>query len=355
MATDKSNIRLNKYTSGKEEKQMLLFLKFHIDGQLQTSRKILIVPAIPRIGEDEPPPSWDFVLTPKAMVGRGSPKLSMIPKGSPKFGRMLSAASTRMKTVSPQSILAKKTASSPKGNQVKQRAIWNAELEKSLVEILFEYKVNGCRGDNGWTTKGWNRMVKEFHAGNKCVSFTKNQVQEEGQLKRDYKMLKAVRQQSGSSWNEKRCMVEGSPAMWQNMQIISGFTFPKIKKFRNNKASFPLYDALGELYDGHLAEGKHNCTSFDSMEDEKPLRLVQELEDDSQEQDDVVLLEDQRNSREEETDVVLLGDQRNPRDKETQAEDSRIVTEEQRRQALIAKRRQKKKITRLVRIQEWRA
>jgi hypothetical protein len=158
-----------------------------------------------------------------AMVGRGSPKLSMIPKGSPKFGRMLSAASTRMKTVSPQSILAKKTASSPKGNQVKQRAIWNAELEKSLVEILFEYKVNGCRGDNGWTTKGWNRMVKEFHAGNKCVSFTKNQVQEEGQLKRDYKMLKAVRQQSGSSWNEKRCMVEGSPAMWQNLQIISGF------------------------------------------------------------------------------------------------------------------------------------
>jgi hypothetical protein len=27
-------------------------------------------------------------------------------------------------------------------------------------------------------------------------------------------------------------------------------TFPKIKKFNNNKASFPLFDALGELYDG---------------------------------------------------------------------------------------------------------
>jgi hypothetical protein len=49
MATDKSNIRLNKYTSGKEEKQMLLclyntiqyllayitVLKFHIDGQVR--------------------------------------------------------------------------------------------------------------------------------------------------------------------------------------------------------------------------------------------------------------------------------------------------------------------------------
>jgi hypothetical protein len=27
-------------------------------------------------------------------------------------------------------------------------------------------------------------------------------------------------------------------------------TFPKMKKFNNNKATFPLFDALGELYDG---------------------------------------------------------------------------------------------------------
>ena len=27
-------------------------------------------------------------------------------------------------------------------------------------------------------------------------------------------------------------------------------TFPKIKKFNNNKATFSLFDALGELYDG---------------------------------------------------------------------------------------------------------
>ena len=31
----------------------------------------------------------------------------------------------------------------------KQRAVWNMELEKSLVEILHEYKGSGCRGDNG--------------------------------------------------------------------------------------------------------------------------------------------------------------------------------------------------------------
>jgi hypothetical protein len=36
-------------------------------------------------------------------------------------------------------------------------------------------------------------------------------------------MLKAARQQSGSSWNDKRCMVEGSSAMWENLQIVSCF------------------------------------------------------------------------------------------------------------------------------------
>ncbi|XP_035818741.1 uncharacterized protein [Zea mays] len=90
-------------------------------------------------------------------------------------------------------------------------------------------------------------MVKEFHVRNKYVSFTKSQIQDkEGQLKRDYKMLKAAKQQSGSTWNEKRNMVEGPPALWENLMV----TFPKIKKFNNNKAAFPLFDALGELYDG---------------------------------------------------------------------------------------------------------
>jgi hypothetical protein len=105
---------------------------------------------------------------------------------------------------------------------VKQRASWNSFLEKSLVEILHEYKDSGYRSDNGWNTEGWNRMVTEFHLRNKSVSFTKGQIQDkEGQLKRDYKMIKTARMQSGSTWNEKRNMVEGSPAMWENLMVVS--------------------------------------------------------------------------------------------------------------------------------------
>ncbi|CAN6278884.1 unnamed protein product [Urochloa humidicola] len=95
-------------------------------------------------------------------------------------------------------------------------------------------------------------------------------------------MLKAAKEQSGSSWNEKRNMVEGPPALWENPMV----TFPKIKKFNNSKASFPLFDALGELYDGHLAEGKHHVTSLEAPEEEEPLEQIQDAEDEPQGFDD---------------------------------------------------------------------
>ncbi|CAN6251059.1 unnamed protein product [Urochloa humidicola] len=170
---------------------------------------------------------------------------------------------------------AKKSGGSPK---VKQRADWNPALERSLVDILHEYK-DGYRGDNGWSSEGWNKIVKEFHARNRYVSYTKVQIQEkEGQLKRDYKMLKAAKQHRGSRWNEKRNMVEGSPAMWANLMV----TFPKIKKFNSNKATFPLFDALGELYDGHLAKVTYNFTSLEAMQEEEYPEQLHDVEDEPQ-------------------------------------------------------------------------
>nr|TKW30516.1 hypothetical protein SEVIR_2G043500v2 [Setaria viridis] len=59
-------------------------------------------------------------------------------------------------------------------------------------------------------------------------------------------------------------------------------TFPKIKKFQNNKASFPLFDTLGELYDGHLAEGTNNFTSIESQCVEEPLHQIDDVEDGAQ-------------------------------------------------------------------------
>ncbi|PUZ56532.1 hypothetical protein GQ55_5G325100 [Panicum hallii var. hallii] len=126
----------------------------------------------------------------KAMVGKGSPRFNM--SRSPKLHRYMSTTSASKKKPSPKCSGAKKSGGSPR---VKQRADWNPALERSLVDILHEYKDSGYRGDNGWNSEGWNKMVKEFHLRNKYVSYTKAQIQEkEGQLKRDYKMLKAAKQ-----------------------------------------------------------------------------------------------------------------------------------------------------------------
>ena len=97
-------------------------------------------------------------------------------------------------------------------------------------------------------------------------------------------------------------------------------------------------------YVGHLAEGKYNCTTLDSMEDEAPLKLLPKLEDDTlqhDDDDDVVLLEEQRYSREKETEDADVSElQINLREQETQAD--KVLTEKQIRQAAIAKRRQEK-------------
>ncbi|PUZ67520.1 hypothetical protein GQ55_3G442300 [Panicum hallii var. hallii] len=180
------------------------------------------------------------------MVGKGSPRFNM--SSSPKLRRYMPTTSASKKKPSPKCSGAKKSGGSPR---VKQRADWNPALERSLVDILHEYKDSGCRGDNGWNSEGWNKMVEEFHLRNKYVSYTKAQIQEK-----------------------------------EVVQI-----FPKIKKFNNNKATFLLFDALGELYDGHLAEGIYNVTSLETPQEEEPPEQLQDAEDMPQGFDDNVVYE----------------------------------------------------------------
>jgi hypothetical protein len=82
------------------------------------------------------------------------------------------------------------------------RANWNSGLEKGLVEILQDHNNDCYKGQNGLSSKAWNRIVKLFHEKFPYVTFTKCQIQDkEKELKRDYKALKEARQQSGVSWD----------------------------------------------------------------------------------------------------------------------------------------------------------
>ncbi|KAF7084351.1 hypothetical protein CFC21_087998 [Triticum aestivum] len=50
-------------------------------------------------------------------------------------------------------------------------------------------------------------------------------------------------------------MIDADANLWQNLMT----SWPEIAKFQNKP--FPLYDKLGDLYGGHIAEGDFNFTS----------------------------------------------------------------------------------------------
>lgn len=204
-------------------------------------------------------------------------------RGSPKIVALSKAA---QKKASPKAAKSKKC-----GGGV-ERAAWNVELEKSLVDLLFEHNMPPHRAQNGWSPDAWNKIVSKFHKKHEYVTFNKIQIQEkERELKREYKILKEARKQSGVSWNEKRCMIIAEPTIWDN--IIT--TFPRAKKFRNK--SFPIFDALGELYDGHIAQGTWNITSTQPLQNsddgEKFKTIEVEYEDTNEPQVDARIEQDE--------------------------------------------------------------
>nr|XP_051229215.1 uncharacterized protein LOC127347023 [Lolium perenne] len=188
-------------------------------------------------------------------------KPTLHPVGTPKFNLKKDALGVRKTPPT------NKKRKSPKAT--KARAQWNLGLEKSLIDILHEHNNDYYRAQNGWSGDTWNRMTQLFQERNPQVNFVKSQLQDkEKELKREYKMLKEARMQSGAGWDEKTCMIVAEKALWDNLEI----SFPRIGKFERN--GFPMYDSLGDLYDGQIAEGNHNFTSSS-----KASQLDEELED----------------------------------------------------------------------------
>ena len=86
------------------------------------------------------------------------------------------------------------------------------------MDLLHEHKTADYRGQNGWTTEAWNKIVKEFHQREQYVYFTKTQIQDkERELKRDYRLLKDATNQSGAHFDEKTGRITADPALWKNI------------------------------------------------------------------------------------------------------------------------------------------
>ncbi|KAK3123248.1 hypothetical protein QOZ80_8AG0627220 [Eleusine coracana subsp. coracana] len=151
-------------------------------------------------------------------------------------------------------------------------------------------------------------------------------------------MLKAARAQSGTV---TEIWLKDHHNMWEDLMI----PHLKVKKFRNNKARFPLYDALGEVYDGHLAKGNYNFTSRGFPEDEPQKQILVDAEDDMQilvddNEDEEVHGEDPNVQLMEDDDVEVVETRQDsvPREKEANVQHTR----QQRRRVSVATEHDKK-------------
>ncbi|WVZ97004.1 hypothetical protein U9M48_042573, partial [Paspalum notatum var. saurae] len=146
-----------------------------------------IVLAPVRVGEDEPPLSWDPVPSPEViMFGRGSPKLNLMSKAS--------------KRKNSPKVLPKVRHTKDNGStsSEKTKAAWNPAMEKTLVDLLHNHNTPEYRSQIGWKPKAWNKIVKEFHEKEKYVSFTKSQIQDkEKELK---KSLQGSQRSEETKW-----------------------------------------------------------------------------------------------------------------------------------------------------------
>jgi hypothetical protein len=65
-------------------------------------------------------------------------------------------------------------------------------------------------------------MVKLFLSRHTYLRMTKSQLQDkEKDLKRDYRMLKEARMQSGVGWDESQFKLQAEPHLWENLEIVS--------------------------------------------------------------------------------------------------------------------------------------
>jgi len=64
------------------------------------------------------------------------------------------------------------------------------------------------------------KWLRSSMTGTNLSLLTKAKFKKKRRSLRDYKMLKEAKKQSGCSWNEKRCMIEGEPSLWENLIVV---------------------------------------------------------------------------------------------------------------------------------------
>ncbi|CAO2146859.1 unnamed protein product [Urochloa humidicola] len=127
-----------------------------------------------------------------------------------------------------------------------------------LIGLLRQYDLPRFRTQNAWSKEAWTTIVTQFNA-KFSLSFTVAQVkQKEQDLKKEYRVVKDLTDESGFGWDSNRKMVTAPDSVWKSLEQRRN----KDALLRWRDKSYPYYDDLYALYDGRYAEGR-SCHGMD--------------------------------------------------------------------------------------------
>ncbi|KAJ1296192.1 hypothetical protein BS78_01G280700 [Paspalum vaginatum] len=87
------------------------------------------------------------------------------------------------------------------------RANWNHQMKLYLIGLLKLHDLPKFRTHNAWSKEAWTSMVGQFNS-KFSLSYSIAQVkQKEQYLKKDFRAIKDLREESGFGWDSNRMMV----------------------------------------------------------------------------------------------------------------------------------------------------
>ncbi|KZS91739.1 hypothetical protein SISNIDRAFT_158414 [Sistotremastrum niveocremeum HHB9708] len=151
------------------------------------------------------------------------------------------------------------------------RAVWTSAEEAKLVDVLMDN--TALQAESGWKKSVWTTCTTALKEGFPEIKPAKGCTQCKNRwerMKGEYKLIKWLRNQSGFGWNAGKQTVTADDEVWAALmkpmplvhlhsnlrcQIITIQQAKKKKLQPFQKKAFPLFDTLGALVDGVMAQG----------------------------------------------------------------------------------------------------
>jgi predicted nucleic acid-binding protein len=150
----------------------------------------------------------------------------------------------------------------------KHKADWTLSKDAYLVEQLKAQQDAGKRSDTGWKKEAWKGVINAFNAHFDLENNINQLKSRTNQLKKQYKTMKKLREQSGFGWDDLLHVVTADDDVWDQYLMVSQVkqriilkdivincstvlhlqVNPDAKQFR--KSGLPLYDNFAEIFDG---------------------------------------------------------------------------------------------------------